>query len=47
MPKAILQLITEFICEDFGKQQWDKKHILLLAQLSDLGQCGKESRQMS
>lgn len=30
MPKALLLLYIEFICEDFGKQQWDKKHILLL-----------------
>lgn len=31
MPEAELLLNIDFVCEDFGKWQWDKKHIFLLA----------------
>lgn len=31
MPEAVFLLNIEFVCEDFGKLQRDKKHILLLA----------------
>ena len=47
MPEAMLLLSIELVCEGFGKKHREKKYILLLALLSDLSQCGKESPQMS
>jgi len=41
--QAMLLLNIKFVCEDFGKQQWDKKHILLLVEFSNHSLCGKES----